>query len=148
MVSTDLTGWGVREDFWSNSLIPPTNAWTMSEAALKTNTVFRLQPESMNTNVISRLVLDMHLTQGIPARTPATGLTQFGGEQMERKSFDLNLPSDENGVLRPNGWPTRTFGWLITTTWETEWLHSDMKDVSYYFNHKFFEKVIEKGSLR
>lgn len=67
---------------------------------------------------------------------------------MERKSFDLNLPSDENGVLRPNGWPTRTFGWLITTTWETEWLHSDMKDVSYYFNHKFFEKVIEKGSLR
>ena len=149
MGTTDWSGWGFREDFWGNSLIPPTNAWTMSEAALKTNTVFRLQPESMNTNVISRLVLDMHLTQGIPARTPASGFVSWGGKEKLSDMFDMNSVDVETGGLpRPNGWPIRTFGWLITTTWETEWLHSDMKDVSYFFNHKFFEKVVEKGNLQ
>ena len=149
MGTTDWSGWGFREDFWGNNLISPTNAWTMSEAALKTNTVFRLQPESMNTNVISRLVLDMHLTQGIPARTPATGFVTWGDDDMSDSMFDLNNPNTQTrGIARPNGWPIRTFGWLITTTWETEWLHSDMKDVSYFFNHKFFEKVIEEGNLR
>ena len=149
MGTTDWSGWGFREDFWGDSLIPPTNAWLMSEAELKTNTVFRLQPESMNTNVISRLVLDMHLTQGIPARTPATGFVAWGDDDMSDSMFDLNNPNTQTrGIARPNGWPIRTFGWLITTTWETEWLHSDMKDVSYFFNHKFFEKVIEEGNLR
>ena len=51
-------------------------------------------------------------------------------------------------MARPNGWPARTIGWLLMTTWDTEWLHSDMKDVSYFFNFKFYEKVIEKGGLR
>ena len=147
--TTDWSGWGFREDFWGNSLISPTNAWLMSETELKTNTVFRLQPESMNTNVISRLVLDMHLTQGIPARTPAAGFVAWGDDDMSDSMFDLNNPNTQTrGIARPNGWPIRTFGWLITTTWETEWLHSDMKDVSYFFNHKFFEKVIEEGNLR
>ena len=27
------------------------------------------------------------------------------------------------------------------------WLHSDMKDVAYFFNFEFFKKVIEKGDL-
>lgn len=28
------------------------------------------------------------------------------------------------------------------------WLHSDIKDVSFFFNFKFYEKVIEKGGFK
>ena len=146
--TTDWSGWSIQENIVGHNIIQPTNAWQMSEAELKTNTVFRLQPESMNTNVIPRLVRDMHLTQGIPARTPAAGAMKWGPITMNQSMYNLNsINEDQNGIPRPNGWPVRTYGWLITTTWETEWLHSDMKDVSYFFNHKFFEKVIEKGNL-
>jgi len=45
------------------------------------------------------------------------------------------------GLARPNGWPTRS-------RWDDRWLHSDMKDVSYFYNFKFYEKVVEKGNLK
>ena len=36
----------------------------------------------------------------------------------------------------------------IHTVYPNRWLHSDMKDVSYFYNFKFYEKVKEKGNLR
>jgi hypothetical protein len=103
----------------------------------------------MNTNSIPRIVLDAHLAQGIPARTPAAGLIPWGGISMENKMFNLNEPDATlGGIPRPNGWPTRTLGWLLTTTWTDEWLHSDMKDVSYFYTYKFYEKVKQTGGLQ
>ena len=145
--TTGWSGWSIRENILGYNAIQPTNAWLMSDAELKTNTVFKLQPESMNTNVISRLVRDMHLTQGIPARTPASGFTSWG--DVDNPMFNVNETNPQRrGIERPNGWPVRTLGWLLTTTWTTEWLHSDMKDISYFFTYKFFEKVIDEGELK
>ena len=146
--TTDWSGWSIRENTLGYNVIQPTNAWLMCESELKTNTVFKIQPSSMDATSISRSVLDAHLSQGIAARTPAVGFVSWGGDYMIDRNFNMNLTDDEIGIPRPNGWPIRTFGWLMTTTWETEWLHSDMKDVSYFFNHKFFEKVIEKGNMK
>ena len=42
--------------------------------------------------------------------------------------------------MRPHGWPRRS-------TFPGRWLNSDMKDVAYYFNYKFFDKIIEEGGL-
>lgn len=67
---------------------------------------------------------------------------------LDSDDFNLNSTDEEEGIPRPNGWPTRTLGWLFTTTWTDEWLHSDMKDVSYFYTYKFFEKVIEEGDLQ
>ena len=147
MGTTDWSGWSIRKDWLGNAIVDPSNALYMAESVLKTNTVFKLQPASMNTNSIPRLVLDAHLTQGIPARTPATGLINICNEQMLGENFNLNSTDDEEGIPRPNGWPTRTLGWLFTTTWTDEWLHSDMKDVSYFYTYKFYEKVKQKGEL-
>ena len=147
--TTDWSGWSIRENMLGYNVIQPTNAWLMSESELTTNTVFKLQPSSMDATSISRSVLDAHLAQGIPARTAASGLIPWGGEGMQQNMIDMDKTAVEIGGLpRPNGWPIRTLGWLMTTTWETEWLHSDMKDIAYFFNFKFFEKVIEKGNLR
>ena len=147
MGTTDWSGWGIRKDWLGNAIVDPSNALHMAESVLKTNTVFKLQPASMNTNSIPRLVLDAHLTQGIPARTPAAGLVPWG--DIDTPMFNLNETNPQRqGIERPNGWPTRSLGWLFTTTWTDEWLHSDMKDVSYFYTYKFFEKVIEEGDLQ
>ena len=46
-----------------------------------------------------------------------------------------------NGIAKPNGWPMRT-------KFPGRWRHSDMKDVAFYFNYKFYEKIAEKGNLK
>ena len=141
---TSWSGWSIRENIVGHNAIRPTDAWQMSEAELKTNTVFRLQPASMNTNTIPRLVRDMHLTQGIPARTPAAGTMKWGPITMNQSMYNLNsINEDQNGIPRPNVWPVRTYGWLITTTWETEWLHSDMKDMAYRHVFPLYKHLIE-----
>lgn len=52
-----------------------------------------------------------------------------------------NINENDNGIARPNGWPSQS-------AYPDRWLHSDMKDVSYFFNFMFFRKVIEKGTLQ
>ena len=39
-------------------------------------------------------------------------------------------------------------GWLRRKDNRDHWLHSDMKDVAYFFNFKFYDKAIEKGNLK
>ena len=58
--------------------------------------------------------------------------------------LDLMVNVNDNsasGVERINGWPYRA-------DYPNRWLHSDLRDVSYYFNFMFYDKVMEKGSLR
>ena len=147
--ATDWSGWSFREYLGGYNIIQPTNAWLMSMSVLKTNTVFKLQPESMNTNSIPRIVLDAHLTQGIPARTPAAGAIKWGDTTMDERMFNLNSTNAlEKGIARPNGWPTRYIrGVFLGTDWEDRWLHSDMKNISYYYVYKFYEKIKETGGL-
>ena len=121
----------------------------MPESQLKTNTVFKLQPACMNTNTIPLVTRGMILAQGISSRTAATGFCALSDQVLSGRNFDMNnTKEDEGGVSRPNGWPSRTFGFLFKTTWDVEWLHSDIKDVSYYFTFKAFEKILLQGGLR
>ena len=112
----------------------------------ETNTVFRLQPESMNSCSMSLIDQGAHLAQGISARTPASGAVKWGGELLEQRMYDLNSTDVlQNGIGRPNGWISRSNGLL--GTWGNRWLHSDMKDMAYFYVFKFFEIVKGKGNL-
>ena len=77
-------------------------------------------------------------------RAPSTpcprlvGVVRFGGTAMSQRSFDCNSVSS---VPRPNGWPSNP-------KYPNRWRHSDMKDVAYFFNFKFYDKAVEKGSLK
>lgn len=67
------------------------------------------------------------------------------GSRRERRvdeNIDMNLNSDENGVPRPNEWGRNhpNFG--------VAWLHSDMKDMAYFYVYKLYEQLIQKGNLR
>ncbi len=119
----------------------------MSESELKTNTVFKLQPASMNTNSIPLLLRGAHLAKGIPARTPASGAMKWGTGFMDNQMCDLNsINVAQGGIARPNGWIIRSNG--LFDNWGNRWLHSDIKDMAYFYVFKFFEKVKEEGELR
>ena len=146
MGTTDWAGWSMRENIFGYNAIQPTNAWLMSSTELKTNTVFKLQPESMNTNSIPLLLRGAHLAKGIPSRTPASGTMKWGPPNMSTRMWNLNSTIvGQNGVSRPNGWIVRPNG--LFDDWGTRWLHSDMKDMAYFYVFKFFEKLKEKGEL-
>lgn len=110
----------------------------MTEYDFRTNTVFYCYPSSMNSTNISLLVRGAHLAQGIPALTPAAGRMKFGDTRLRNDSFDCNATLQ---ITRPNGWPERS-------DYQGQWCHSDLKDIAYFFNFKFYEKAIEKGNLK
>ena len=148
---TTWSGWNIEANWHGEPKISIEQALQMDDADFKTNTVFYCYPSSMNSTNISLLVRAAHLTQGIPALARPTGGTSVFPVLNRNCNYDLNhvpTPEDEEdenttsfGLARPNGWPTRF-------RWNDRWLHSDMKDVSYFYNFKFYEKVIEKGNLR
>ena len=148
---TTWSGWNIEENVLGVNKISVSEAQQMSPEDFKTNTVFYCYPSSMNSTNISLLVRAAHLTQGIPALTRPTGGRDLYDVLDWRDYFNMNLSVERQvgndgqtitqGIQRPNGWPTRS-------KWDDRWLHSDMKDVSFFYNFKFYEKVIEKGILR
>ncbi len=143
--TTDWSGWSIRKNMLGFNAISPSEAHNMPTNAFMTNTVFKLQPASMNTNAIPPLVRAAHLTQGIPARTPASGATKWGN--LDRRMINLQSTNEvSGGISRPNGWIVRPNGWF--DDWGDRWMHSDIKDMSYFYVYRFFEKVKELGGLQ
>ena len=138
---TDWAGWNIEENWLGVNKISVAEAQTMTEVDFRTNTVFYRYPPSMNSTNINLLVRGAHLAQGIPALTPATGRGALPNVLNEGMNVDLDDAQYQNGIIRPNGWPERS-------GYQGQWCHSDLKDVAYFFNFKFYEKAIEKGNLK
>ena len=138
--ATDWSGWNIEENWLGVNKISVEKAMSMSDADFKTNTVFYCYPSSMNATNIPHFVRNAHLALGIPALTPAAGIVPFGGNPMIDFMVNVN-ENNSSGVERPNGWPSKP-------SYHDRWLHSDIKDVSYFFSFKFYEKLIEKGNLQ
>lgn len=114
----------------------------MTDDDFRTNTVFYCFPSSMNDPAITRAGCDAHLSLGIPALTPAAGSVKMLSRFGNARSLDTNEPEERNGgIARPNEWPTRS-------DYPGRWLHSDVKDVPYFYTYKLFEKMVEKGKLK
>ena len=55
------------------------------------------------------------------------------------ENIDMNL-DDIKGVQRPNLWgrnPTKS-----------AWLHSDMKDMAFFYVHELYKQLVQKGNLK
>ena len=92
------------------------------------------------------LALVLHGSTKRPAvrhsAAPAAGTVPMTKSLKKGQNIDLNVSDGtKNGVSRPNGWPDRS-------DYPGRWLHSDVKDVPYFYTYKLFEKIIEKGNLR
>ena len=76
---------------------------------------------------------------GFPALSHAVGANSVGVFGTDH-NFDLNSADPDNGFQ--TGWPASR-----ASTYETRWLHSDLKDIAYPFNHKLHDKLVQLGGL-
>ena len=102
-----------------------------------TNTVFNPFPSSITNSALTDAEINAHLTQGVPALSRALGNIAISADLVE--SMDLNADDDQQ---RPNGWPN-DFG-----DFGRAWLHSDIKDVPYFYTYPKFDMIIKKGGLK
>ena len=141
---TSWAGWGFAKHEEQVSADPPT--YTMvrdysvaaANATAATNPlafaeapVFRKNPPGMFTNSIPAALRNELLAKGIPALSPAAGKTEM--DSLGDNNFNMNTD------FRPEGgaWGRNH------EDYETRWLHSDMKDMAYFYTHRLFDKLVE-----
>lgn len=76
------------------------------------------------------------LAKGIPALSPAAGLTNLS---TTLSNLDMNSKAEDN---RPNGWGRNGDPYL------TRWLHSDLKNMAYFYTYKLFNQLVSQGDLQ
>lgn len=137
---TSRAGWGFEKN-WKGTRkkrpVPRADEVIPSEEIVRAP-AFRLNPEWMSSAELSDLQVNSLLAQGIPTLTPAVG-NQEVSSAFRLESRRRNVDSD---FFKPNGWPNRG------RDWQTRWLHSDMKDVAYFFNSRLYEFIVEQGRLK
>jgi len=107
-----------------------------STSQLIEDPVFRHSPWWMLDTPITQTRQNEVLAYGIPALSGA-----IGGRAIRIQEGDIeNL--DMNAIHRPNQWP-RT-----SSPFPGRWLHSDIKNIVYFYNFTVFEDIVEKGGLK
>lgn len=136
--TTSWSGWGFKTGFFGGRIWGADDASAVSDPTVfATNTVFNPFPPTVTNAVLSEAEINAHLTQGIPALSRALG--SVGISFRDSESYDMN---ERNMRARPNGWPNNfsDFG--------EDWLHSDIKDIPYFYTYPMFDLIIEKGGLK
>jgi len=148
MGTTEWSGWGFSTHFEQNEFTGQyqtirdfspgqASALCQNPEVMRTNTVFRLYPASLTNVVNTRLQSDYHLTQGIPSLSPATGRMRF--DDLVMTSYDMN-----DAEMRGNGWPRESDGGELSA----RWLHSDMKNIEYYYTFPLYDLICTEGGLK
>ena len=127
---TAWAGWGFSGEY----TMAQANAAT--ESQLRTNAVFRHAPTSMfSSNILEQAVNDI-LAQGIPALSAAAGVTNFTLPYSDRY-FDANA-----AACKPNGWGRSGL------PYNDRWLHSDIKNMAYYYTYELYNIIVSHGGLQ
>jgi len=90
----------------------------------------------MFTNSIPAALRNELLAKGIPALSPAAGKT-FLSPLTSSRNFNMNTDFKPEGGLW--GRNHKDYG--------KRWLHSDMKDMAYFYTHKLYKELVELGGL-
>jgi hypothetical protein len=130
-------GWGINTRYMANPLAYiPLSGFNPSYFSKYTREDLITKPlfTSMNddrmssTNELNFVDADLRakmLGDAIPAESFAAGANETGGVE---NNYNMQIDT-------PNGWPRKDF----------EWLHSDLKDVSYFYVHKLFIYLLQGG---
>jgi|LSQX01.2.fsa_nt_gb hypothetical protein len=123
---TSWAGWG----FSGGYTLAQANA--ASDAQLRTNAVFCHEPSTMFSSNITAQTVNNILAQGIPALSHAAGINEIEGAV---QNYDAN-------ANKPNGWGRSTAPYF------GRWLHSDLKDMSYFYTYELFNQLVSQGGLQ
>ena len=147
-------GWGFycgdidthNESRWGKYTAAEANEM-VNNGSIVTNTVFDRSVPAMFQPIISDFDKADILASYIPAvSSPAGKIVTIGEKLQDELDFDLN----EN-EYRSNGWGRK--GKIVVDSnglqsTETPWLHSDIKNMAYYYVYPAFTNIVEKGEMK
>ena len=111
----------------------------VTDGSIVTNAVFNRGVSAMFSPTISNYDKADILAFHIPAiSSPAGKVATLPGENT---SFDMNAEGRANDWGRPDDPDLPEGG-------EMPWLHSDIKNMAYYYVYPAFANIIEKGEMR
>jgi len=144
VAGTTWAGWGFARNA-PESTMTHSQMYMTAQDVIATNTispetfinwpVFRPTPSEMYSSNIEISVCNEILAKGIPALSGPSGSKSMSILAQDRDR-------DMNSISRPNGWPR------ISGDFAGLWLHCDLKDVSFFYNHKLFAEIVTKGELK
>ena len=136
--STKWWGWGFHRN-WLGQPVSADLANTYSDQELKMRPVFRRNIEwYIHVNNLTEEAVNEMLAMGLPALSPATGnmdLTCFDPVGQPARNIDAS-------TLKRNGWPRNH------PLYGDRWLHSDCKDIAYFYTYKLFDTLTAEGGLK
>ena len=116
----------------ANAMVP--------NGTITNNPVFNCSGTPMNDSNATLDQVWLSLAKYVPAiSSPIGGNAIFA---VSDRDIDLNLDSEGQGVPRLNGWG-RNSG-----IYGQSWLHSDMKDMAFFYIHALYDDLSEKGNLK
>lgn len=124
---------------WKNVRYSPRGAANaLADISVKTKPVFNVSDaaEMMNPNATDDDIF-LALAKHVPAlSSPVGGRAVISNNSI--KNHDLNHAEDYY-----NGW-----GRSADAYYELNWLHSDMKDMAYFYVFKLYDELVQKGGLK
>ena len=135
-------GWGF--DCWYENVggVPVPTYYAAAQAnamvangSITNSPVFSYGGTPLNNRNASWDDIWLSLAKYVPAVSSPVG----GSETLNRNNVNLN---DVGDVGRPNGWGRSH------NVYEMSWLHSDMKDMAYFYVHKLYEQLVTIGDLK
>lgn len=160
-LSSDSGGWDFNSKYTINPLNPlqkdpisPSAAAQIGHEVLKEHPFFDPfdngalhNPDPvMGSSAVTYDVRAETLAESIPSLTFAAGanpIDKFDPQNPndEERNFDMN-----GGNFKVNGWPAQRDK-ILEGTEISDWRHSDIRNMSYLYTYKVYEKWIELGEL-
>lgn len=94
--------------------------------------------EMMNPNATEDDIF-LALAKHVPALSSPVG----GKAILSSAEHNIDMNDSVNGIVRPNNW-----GRSEDSFFGSQWLHSDMKDMAYFYVYKLYDELVRKGGLK
>ena len=110
----------------------------VANGSITNSPVFSYGGTPLNNRNASQDDVWLSLANYVPAVSSPVG----GGRVWTTTGRDVDLNENSAiGILRPNGWGRSH------NVFQDAWLHSDMKDMAFFYVYKLYEHLVSKGDL-
>ena len=139
---TSDAGWGFSLSCVRPGVRARLNPYTATDANNASLDLLRADPVHLHapadkifTNGYTGALSNNYRARGIPALSPAVGITQ-----VEKFNGNFNMAAMKDDDAWPTIRPNNSYG--------TRWQHNDIKNVAYRYTYKVFKDIVEKGQLK
>jgi hypothetical protein len=141
-IGTDIMGWGFQTNSLGITAYSALDANAAPESTLRAYPVFHHNPFFIfSATPPLPLEKERILAFGIPALSVPAGISTI--PQLGNKNFDMQSQGRKRDTEDQWIWPRN----VTTLPFGTRWLHSDIKNVAYFYVHPVFDSIVLQGDL-